>query len=142
MAYGEMSGPPEGGSDQGPTMNFELDEKFNFFIDLLSDDFCEIDENGNYVIKPEARKLFEMENNASGMHQTSPTADPESEAKKEDKIKVGRWSDEEHTSFLEALLIHGKDWDLIEEHIGTRDAAHIRSQDPRAFASRGTWLAI
>jgi SHAQKYF class myb-like DNA-binding protein len=128
-----MNGPPEGGSEQGQTMNFELDDKFNFYIDLLCDDFCELDENGNYVIKPEARKQFEMENNASIMQQTSQTADPETEAKKEDKIKVGRWSDEEHASFLEALLIHGKDWDLIEAHIMTRDAAHIRSHAQKFF---------
>jgi SHAQKYF class myb-like DNA-binding protein len=40
---------------------------------------------------------------------------------------LGRWSDEEHYKFLEALRIYGKDWDKIQAHIGTRDAAHCRS---------------
>ena len=46
---------------------------------------------------------------------------------KKKNYKTGRWTDEEHQLFLEALLIHGKDWDLIESHIKTRDAAHARS---------------
>ncbi len=32
----------------------------------------------------------------------------------------GRWSDYEHRRFLEGLKLYGKDWRLIEEHIGTR----------------------
>jgi hypothetical protein len=28
---------------------------------------------------------------------------------------------------LEALKIHGKNWENIQRHVGTRDAAHIRS---------------
>lgn len=40
---------------------------------------------------------------------------------------LGRWSDEEHERFLEALRIYGKDWDKIQKHLGTRDAAHCRS---------------
>jgi MYB-related transcription factor LHY len=40
---------------------------------------------------------------------------------------LGRWTDEEHELFLEALKIYGKDWEAVEKHIGTRDAAHVRS---------------
>ena len=43
------------------------------------------------------------------------------------KYNLGRWTEEEHRSFLEALRIHGKDWDMMEKHIITRDAAHCRS---------------
>ena len=32
----------------------------------------------------------------------------------------GRWTDLEHRRFLEGLKMYGKDWRLIEEHIGTR----------------------
>ena len=46
---------------QDQPLKTDIDEKFNFFIDLLCDDFCMIDENGNYVIKPEMRKQFEDE---------------------------------------------------------------------------------
>lgn len=40
---------------------------------------------------------------------------------------MGRWTEEEHERFLEAMRIYGKDWDRIEEHVVTRDAAHCRS---------------
>ena len=32
----------------------------------------------------------------------------------------GRWTLTEHLRFLEALKLHGKNWKLIEDHIGTR----------------------
>ena len=38
------------------TFDQEIDDKFNFILDLFCDDFCEIDDDGYYVIKPEYRK--------------------------------------------------------------------------------------
>jgi len=40
---------------------------------------------------------------------------------------------EEHDLFLEALRINGKDWNKMEEHIQTRDAAHCRSHAQKFF---------
>ena len=59
----------------------------------------------------------------------SQTNDKEESQNIEDKkkFKTGRWTEAEHEKFLEALLIYGKDWDQIEAHIQTRDAAHARS---------------
>lgn len=45
----------------------------------------------------------------------------------ERRYNKGRWTTEEHEKFLSAMRIHGKDWDMIEEFVGTRDAAHCRS---------------
>ena len=38
-------------------------------------------------------------------------------------INNGRWTDEEHDKFVEALRLHGKDWNLIQEFIGSRTSA-------------------
>jgi SHAQKYF class myb-like DNA-binding protein len=46
---------------------------------------------------------------------------------------MGRWTEEEHERFLEAMRIYGKDWDKIEEHVVTRDAAHCRSHAQKFF---------
>lgn len=45
----------------------------------------------------------------------------------------GRWSDSEHRRFLEGLKLFGKDWRLIEEHIGTRTCSQIRSHAQKFF---------
>ena len=41
--------------------------------------------------------------------------------------KAGRWTDEEHQRFLEALQLFGKNWNLVHKHIGTRSSAQTRS---------------
>lgn len=36
---------------------------------------------------------------------------------------AGRWTDEEHARFLEALQIFGKNWNKVHRHVGTRTSA-------------------
>ena len=45
----------------------------------------------------------------------------------------GRWTEEEHQHFLEGLKMFGKDWRSIEEHIGSRSCAQIRSHAQKYF---------
>ena len=45
----------------------------------------------------------------------------------ESKIIQGKWNDDEHTKFLDALRMYGKDWNKIQRHIGTRTIVNIRS---------------
>ena len=35
----------------------------------------------------------------------------------------GRWTNEEHQSFIDSLRLYGKDWYRVEEAIGTRSSA-------------------
>jgi len=39
----------------------------------------------------------------------------------------GRWTDEEHDRFIEALRIYGKNWNKVHKHVGTRTSAQTRS---------------
>jgi len=50
------------------------------------------------------------------------------------KFNVGRWDSDEHDRFLEALRIHGKNWDLIFSHVKTRDSTHCRAHGQKFFA--------
>jgi len=39
----------------------------------------------------------------------------------------GRWTATEHEAFISSLRLYGKDWYRVEEAIGTRSSAQIRS---------------
>ena len=46
----------------------------------------------------------------------------------------GRWSAHEHTMFLEALNLHGREWKKVADYIQTRNPAQIRSHAQKYFA--------
>jgi len=46
----------------------------------------------------------------------------------------GRWSAHEHTMFLEALNLHGREWKKVADYIQTRSSAQIRSHAQKYFA--------
>ncbi|CAD8207600.1 unnamed protein product [Paramecium octaurelia] len=45
----------------------------------------------------------------------------------------GRWVKEEHQRFVEALSLHGKNWKKVEDYVGTRSGAQIRSHAQKFF---------
>jgi SHAQKYF class myb-like DNA-binding protein len=45
----------------------------------------------------------------------------------------GRWSKEEHQKFVQGVTKFGKNWKKVEEYIGTRTGAQIRSHAQKFF---------
>ena len=113
------------GKDSRSDKIYDLGE-VNFFVDLLVDEYCDKDCNGCYTLKESVN-----EKNEKIVDDFVLIEKPE----KEQKFNQGRWSDEEHGLFLEALLIFGKDWPKIVNHIGTRDTTNCRAHAQKFFTS-------
>jgi SHAQKYF class myb-like DNA-binding protein len=47
--------------------------------------------------------------------------------------KVGRWTEKEHTVFLEGLEKHGKQWRTLAAMIGTRSVVQVRTHAQKYF---------
>jgi len=46
---------------------------------------------------------------------------------------IGKWSDDEHERFLEAIKIYGNLWKKVRDCVGTRSCAQIRSHCQKFF---------
>jgi len=78
-------------------------------VDTLQEEFCEVTGDNWFQFKEPVPLDF--------LEDITP----------EDPKNEGKWTPEEHSRFLEALRVHGKDWDKIERHVETRNAKNIRS---------------
>lgn len=49
------------------------------------------------------------------------------------RTKSGKWTDDEHRLFLEAIELYGNVWKNVETYVGTRSCAQIRSHSQKYF---------
>ncbi|KAJ1457051.1 hypothetical protein M885DRAFT_438586 [Pelagophyceae sp. CCMP2097] len=47
--------------------------------------------------------------------------------------KTGRWTDEEHSRFLQGLELYGKKWTKVADVVGTRTTVQVRSHAQKYF---------
>jgi len=57
--------------------------------------------------------------------------------RQESIYNTGRWSDDEHKKFMEALLKYGNNWNKVQEFIGTRNSTQARSHAQKFFVKIG-----
>lgn len=52
-----------------------------------------------------------------------------------EEYKSGRWTNEEHVSFLEAIFLFSNNWKQVQKHIKTRSSTQARSHAQKFFIS-------
>ena len=53
---------------------------------------------------------------------------------KDESGPTGRWTQKEHERFLEAYKLYGKNWRLVQRHIGSRSVTQTRSHAQKYLA--------
>jgi SHAQKYF class myb-like DNA-binding protein len=48
-------------------------------------------------------------------------------------VKNGRWTDEEHVKFIEAIFIYGNEWKKVQNYLKTRTSSQARSHAQKFF---------
>uniref|UniRef100_A0A7S3JMI8 Uncharacterized protein n=1 Tax=Euplotes harpa TaxID=151035 RepID=A0A7S3JMI8_9SPIT len=90
-----------------------------------------------------ASKSFTEKNPFGNSSQES----PKKSSKRGSKVKsnggqcafnTGRWSTEEHTKFLEAIQIYGRDWKKVQDYVGTRTSTQARSHAQKVLPNQGS----
>ena len=61
---------------------------------------------------------------------------------KNEKLNSGRWKPNEHDKFLEAIIIHGNDWKLVQKNIKSRSSTQARSHAQKFLFKLGKKLQI
>lgn len=54
----------------------------------------------------------------------------------------GRWTREEHESFLKGVELHGKDWKAIGDHVRSRTVVQIRTHAQKYFLKADKGIAF
>ena len=52
---------------------------------------------------------------------------------KKNVYNIGRWTEEEHRRFIEAILKYGNEWKAVQKHIKTRSSTQSRSHSQKFF---------
>jgi len=51
--------------------------------------------------------------------------------------QTGRWTDQEHDLFIQAVALYGRKWIRVAEHVGTRTTIQVRSHAQKFEAKNG-----
>jgi SHAQKYF class myb-like DNA-binding protein len=52
---------------------------------------------------------------------------------KDGNYQCGRWQQDEHQRFIEAILNYGNEWKQVQKHVGTRSSTQARSHAQKFF---------
>jgi len=97
-------------------------------FDMKCKSFVEINKNKPIQVKKQTRQIGSQRNismrrilsNSHFRH-------------KKNHFNVGRWTEDEHKKFIQAIFQYGNDWKLVQKHIKTRSSTQSRSHSQKFF---------
>ncbi|KRX10483.1 Homeodomain protein [Pseudocohnilembus persalinus] len=87
----------------------------------------------NEEVKPLNSDKVLQQQQQQQQEEQSTTNDMNNNSNNLKQFEEGRWSKEEHQRFLDAIELYNKNWKKVEEHVGTRNGAQIRSHAQKFF---------
>ena len=116
-------------SSKGCFLNSFIQDQYN------SDNIQEITNNKSFLGKKTKFKINYINNEKENFLNENKLKVKEMKIKKEKIFSLikekseneGRWNDDEHLRFIEAISIYGNNWKEVQKYVGTRSSNQVRS---------------
>ena len=116
-------------SSKGCFLNSFIQDQYN------SDNIHEITNNKSFLGKKTKFKINYINNEKESFLNENKLKVKEMKIKKEKIFSLikekseneGRWNDDEHLRFIEAISIYGNNWKEVQKYVGTRSSNQVRS---------------
>jgi SHAQKYF class myb-like DNA-binding protein len=107
------------------TENFKRDEikKPKIRLSIIKDppfSFRNMNSDNKHLDRKQNKKLKELKIKQKKMN-------------KDGNFNCGRWTQDEHVRFIEAIMKYGNEWKQVQRHVGTRSSTQARSHAQKFF---------